>query len=1037
MKLRLVLAGILCASGIAGLQAPAAAQDTGDTRGPVVSANMQVTVSKDGVQAPGYLFHPGKPWPSAWQANWITAADKPDGVVLLRKEVTLDETPRQVQARLTATGNYRLYINGRLADRGPADSGRDFNGATDGMFYNVRDFAPLFHKGKNVLAVEVHGRGVFIFEAVARMPGGHKIIVNSDATWHGVPAKHLAEDGWKFDGAQEPIGWQTADFDASSWPVCSLMGAPHSPLTASELPPCMEARYPVMSVVRTTGGVRAPKMPFQNGHSVLVTADGSFAVRFDRILAAYYGIKVRGGAGARIELQPHETNAPGASNQSASLTLRDGIQTFESPGFASVGTINVLISHVTTPVEIMDVSAVFTSQPVAYQGTFSCSDERLNRIWRSSRWATQICLQTWHLDSPQHQEPISDYGDYLIEDRVGDDAFGGAIPLARQDLRKWAWIMKKLDYHTFHTSYTLLWLQALMQYYDYTGDKALVMELSPEVYGLLDRFKGYTGKNGLISEAPNYMFMDWVNIGPFTLHHPPAVIGQGYMTAFYYRALADARRVAILAGDQNRSRQYARLRQDLATAYNRELWSPAKGLYRDGKPFQSSVRPNDWLPADQNIETFSAQNNVLAVLYDLAPKGRQKAIIDQVMAQTPWNLRPYYMHFVLDAIAHAGSFDRYGTEWMRKWRIVPETQTFYEMGDQGDLSHGWIATPVCQMSEQVLGIQPDGPAFRAVGIHPTLCDLTWAKGNMPTAHGPVSVSWARKGDALTLSVTIPSGTKANVAFPTGSPQSATITSNGKTLWSGGRAAASIPGIGGARVATNAIVFEVMPGSYTFAGHGLRLPAIVHEAKKPTLSHGVGGRTSPDSQAAFEAELSKASLVGLGQETCVSAVDSGTSHMGGGTDADAIRNGTTKNGAGGAETMDDGKTFRGYGTGSTLVFQLNTRRNPAGYDITRIATFAGHADSRASQNYSVSIATVSAPTRFITIVPSASVACDSGSSEIVLKGVGSGVLLGSGGIRASGVAAIRFDFRDGSVENGNGSGFNVYREIQVVGKPSIH
>ena len=51
-------------------------------------------------------------------------------------------------------------------------------------------------------------------------------------------------------------------------------------------------------------------------------------------------------------------------------------------------------------------------------------------------------------------------------------------------------------------------------------------------------------------------------------------------------------------------------------------------------------------------------------------------MIDSMMAQTPWNVRPYYMHFVLDAVAHAGLFDQYGTEWMRKWHVIPETQTF-------------------------------------------------------------------------------------------------------------------------------------------------------------------------------------------------------------------------------------------------------------------------------------------------------------------------------------------------------------------------
>jgi alpha-L-rhamnosidase len=116
--------------------------------------------------------------------------------------------------------------------------------------------------------------------------------------------------------------------------------------------------------------------------------------------------------------------------------------------------------------------------------------------------------------------------------------------------------MASEDYQTFHTSYRLYWLQALLNYYDYTGDRSVIDELAPAVYRLVDRFTGYIGKNGIISEAPNYRFMDWVTVHDdknttiaFACHHPPAVIRQGYMTALFYRALADGIRVAELAGD--------------------------------------------------------------------------------------------------------------------------------------------------------------------------------------------------------------------------------------------------------------------------------------------------------------------------------------------------------------------------------------------------------------------------------------------------------------------------------------------------------
>jgi hypothetical protein len=373
-------------------------------------------------------------------------------------------------------------------------------------------------------------------------------------------------------------------------------------------------------------------------------------------------------------------------------------------------------------------------------------------------------MQDHYLDSPDHQEPICDPGDYMIESQLNAYAF--AEPrLTRQELRKFAALLATNHYINFHTSYSLLWLQMLLDYYDNTGDAALVKELSPQVFGLLDRFTSWRGKNGLISEAPDYMFMDWVEIAGIACHHPPAVIGQGYMTAFYYRALGDASRVAELVGDAPRAAAFQSLRPQVAAAFQRELWSPEKGLYRDGKPFQTSVKPGPWLPADTHIETFSPHVNVLAVLYDLAPKEQQQAILTQAMAQRPLNCQPYFYHFVFNALDHCGLFDSVATEEMKRWQINPETQSFREMWTTGDWSHAWGGTPLYQLSSKVLGVTPAAPGFARITIRPTLCDLWWAKGRVPTPHGDVEVSWQRTENGLQLDVTVPPGAEANVVLP--------------------------------------------------------------------------------------------------------------------------------------------------------------------------------------------------------------------------------------------------------------------------------
>ena len=256
------------------------------------------------------------------------------------------------------------------------------------------------------------------------------------------------------------------------------------------------------------------------------------------------------------------------------------------------------------------------------------------------------------------------------------------------------------------------------------------------------------------------MFMDWVEIEGFNLHHPPAVIGQGYMTALFYRALADGARVADLTGDSVRKKKCRALMASIKTAFDAELWSAKAGLYRDGKSFQTSIKPNQWLPSDKDIETFSTQVNTFAVSSGIASKERATAIMSKVLDRPDMNCQPYFMHFVFDATADAGLFDLRAAKQLERWEIVPDTQSFLEMWNTGDLSHAWIGTPLFQMSGRILGVKPTKPGFKEFRIAPNPCGLTWAKGVVPTPYGDIHVSWTRADTSFLIEFEVPKGTTA-------------------------------------------------------------------------------------------------------------------------------------------------------------------------------------------------------------------------------------------------------------------------------------
>lgn len=146
-------------------------------------------------------------------------------------------------------------------------------------------------------------------------------------------------------------------------------------------------------------------------------------------------------------------------------------------------------------------------------------------------------------------------------------------------------------------------------------------------------------------------------------------------------------------------------------------------------------------------------------------------------------------------------------------------------------------------------------------------------------------------------------------------------------------------------------------------------------------------------------------------TQAARAEDSASHAGGGEDASALFNGTTRNGDGDTGTADDGQTFRGYGEGDSLTV---TFKRPC--NLTGIRSFAGHADGRASQAYDVLVAYAADPKTFVKV----------GKAD---KRSSGGATVVDVPFKADRVIAVRFAFRNGP------SGFNVYREFCALGQVS--
>jgi alpha-L-rhamnosidase len=128
-----------------------------------------------------------------------------------------------------------------------------------------------------------------------------------------------------------------------------------------------------------------------------------------------------------------------------------------------------------------------------------------------------------------------------------------------------------------------------------------------------------------------------------------------------------------------------------------------------------------------------------------------------------------------------------------------------------DMNSGNHVTPIGDLIiwlyEDVAGIQAGEPGFKKIVIKPQpVGDLTWVKAHYDSLHDRIVSNWKRENGRLTMEVTIPANTTAEVFVPTKDANS--VTESGKPV-------AKAQGVKFLRMQDGAAVYAVGSGTYRF------------------------------------------------------------------------------------------------------------------------------------------------------------------------------------------------------------------------------
>src|SRR5690606_37228368 len=173
----------------------------------------------------------------------------------------------------------------------------------------------------------------------------------------------------------------------------------------------------------------------------------------------------------------------------------------------------------------------------------------------------------------------------------------------------------------------------------------------------------------------------------------------------------------------------------------------------------------------------SQQTNSLALLYDVAPPERAARIKNAPNNPPEGMVRvgsPFALFYMLDALVHDGRHDQAMKIIRARWGELVKhgATTFWETFPGYDANwwtrsycHAWSAAPTYFLTRYQLGAWWDQPDYKVARIAPVPLDLTWARGAVPTPHGPIQTAWEKSADKFTLEVELPRPVAAIVDLP--------------------------------------------------------------------------------------------------------------------------------------------------------------------------------------------------------------------------------------------------------------------------------
>lgn len=394
-------------------------------------------------------------------------------------------------------------------------------------------------------------------------------------------------------------------------------------------------------------------------------------------------------------------------------------------------------------------------------GMFKCNDELINKIWEIGAYTMDLTTREFFVDGIKRDrwtwsgDAIQSYlMNYYL--RFDNECVKRTIRQLRGKDPVTAHINTIMDY-------TFYWFKSVYDYYLYTGDVDFVREIYPRMQTMMEYVLNRTNHNGMAEgKDDDWIFVDWVD---FPMHKRGTLC---FEQILFCKSLETMQMCASVLLDKPldnppqgsiKPKEYAKDVQRYSELAN-SLRDKLKPTFWDDKKKAFKHAIEDGIMNEQ-ITKFP---NMFAIIYDYLSEEEKKDVKTSVMLNPEIEdiTTPYMRFYELEALCQMGMQEQVIKEIRDYWggMIKQNATSFWEKYNPNDkgrqhltmygrpygksLCHAWGASPIYLIGKYYLGVQPTKAGYEEYIVKPTLGDLEWMEGDVPTPYGKIHIYMDKK-----------------------------------------------------------------------------------------------------------------------------------------------------------------------------------------------------------------------------------------------------------------------------------------------------